>query len=116
MISAFIMFSGVMALNSFGTKAAALGSFSSICCEFKAAPIRKSFLYASFKVGAVPEDEVAFLLLEQAVNKLTAAKIKMKILLFIFYFLNINSFRLNSCFRRTKITRSHSTKIQYQFL
>src|SRR6188474_1173555 len=66
MISAFIIFSGVAALNCTGTNWAALVSFSSICWVLRAVPIKKSFLYASLKV--VGEDAVTFLLLLQEMN------------------------------------------------
>src|SRR5688572_32665165 len=67
MISAFIIFSGVAALNCTGTSLAALVSFSSICWVLRAVPIKKSFLYASLNVGVVV-DVVAFLLLLQEMN------------------------------------------------
>src|SRR5204863_4997512 len=83
MISAFIMFSGVAELNCSGISLAALESFSSICWELRAVPIKKSFLYASFKdVGA---DPVIFLLLlqEMKVTDITTALTQNKIFLFM---------------------------------
>src|SRR5678809_1767685 len=83
MISAFIIFSGVAALNCSGTSLAALESFSSICCELRAVPIKKSFLYASFNVG-VP-DAVIFLLLlqEMKVTEIATALTQIKIFIFM---------------------------------
>ena len=57
MISHFMMFSGVIVLNCAGTRTAALGSFSSICVAFNAAPIVKSFLNASLREGSPVDDE-----------------------------------------------------------
>src|SRR6187455_630756 len=83
MISAFIMFSGVAALNCSGTNFAALESFSSICWELRAVPIKKSFLYASFSV--VEPDPVTFLLLlqERRVTEIATALTQNKIFLFM---------------------------------
>src|SRR6187401_1715521 len=95
MISAFIIFSGVAALNCSGTSLAALESFSSICWELRAVPIKKSFLYASFKVAG--PDPVIFLLLlqELKVTKIATALTQNKIFLFILIVFLFH----NSCFR-----------------
>ena len=67
MISAFMIFSGVTALNCCGTNRAAPLSFSSICWELKAVPIRKSFLKVCLREGVFVV-LVAFLVLLHANN------------------------------------------------
>src|SRR5580765_7247046 len=83
MISAFIIFSGVAALNCSGTSLAALESFSSICWELRAVPIKKSFLYASLNV--VAPDPVTFLLLlqENKITEIATALMQNQIFLFM---------------------------------
>src|SRR6476661_6408569 len=65
MTSAFIMFSGVAALNCCGTSLAAPESFPSICWALRAVPIRKSFLNVSFSEGIFDVVPAAFFVLEQ---------------------------------------------------
>src|SRR6188472_2172668 len=113
MISAFIIFSGVAALNCSGTNLAALESFSSICWVLRAVPIKKSFLYASLNVGVVVDVVAFLLLLQEIIVTVIATTLNLNK---NFLFISVIYLFDSSCFRWAEITWFYIAKIQNDFL